>query len=383
MTPKMRRARKPAIIAGLAAVVALVAWYAWPKKGKTIDGGESPTLVSVTIARAMDLPVKFSSQGHLVPLNQVDIRPQISGRIHAIHFSEGQDIRTGQLLFTLDDSELQAQLNRARAQATQIRTQLDVAQRALDRANELVGTGYISSSSLDTVAGNVKLLEAQRKAALADIESARVQLGYTRIVSPISAKAGAIQVRPGSLAQPGDALPMVSLLQFDPIGVEFTLPEQSLNAVLGARAAGQARVEVETPSGETQQGELIFINNTVNQNTGTINLKASFGNDQNQLWPGAFVRVVLDAGVDKGVMVLPPQAVLEGPTGHFVFNVDAAGKVSSHPVTLLRTQDQHAVVSGVADGEQVVVEGNQDLHAGEIAKIVPAAGSGAAPGPAR
>lgn len=359
----MNRRGLTVIIVAVLVASGVAALRFWPE-GESKASEKPRLLVSTTTARAIDLPIRLASQGHLVPINQVDVRPQVTARIHRIHFKEGEDVRAGQLLFTLDDAELTAQLNRARAQATQIKVQLEDAQRALNRGNELVSTNYISSSALDTLAANVKTFEAQRRAALADVEAARVQLAYTVITAPISAKAGELKLREGSIVQTGDSTPLVSLLQFDPIAAEFTLPEQYLETVLKAQASGEVRVSVDLPGSEALDGELIFINNAVNTSTGTIHLKARFPNPGHRLWPGAFVRIDLQAGQDPGVIVLPPQAVLEGPDGHFVYTLDAEGRAQPQAVTLLRVQDQNAVVSGIDNGERVVVEGNQNLRKG-------------------
>lgn len=337
------------------------------------DGGKKSDkplpLVSTTFAKTTDLPIKFASQGHVVPLNQVDVRSQITASIRSTHFQEGDDVQAGQLLFTLEGGDQLAQLNQAQANVAQMLAQLDDARRNYKRSQELVQAKYISSSALDTLASNVESLSAQLQAARAQVESAKVQASYTRIHAPIAGRAGAVDVHPGSLAQAGDATPLVSLIQFDPIGIEFTLPEQQLTPLLAAQAAGLTKVSATLPDGHEIEGDLTFINYAVSSNTGTINLKARFTNAQQQLWPGAFIKVTLDAGLDRNAIVLPPQAVLEGPKGHFVFNMGGDGKVSSHPVSLLRIQDQQAVVSGVADGEQVIVEGNQDLRAGMFAKV--------------
>lgn len=361
----------------LAAVVAVGFYYKGGSKG--VAKPKAAPLVSVTRAQAVDLPVRIDSQGHLVPLKQVDVRAQISARLRAIHFREGDDVRAGQLLFTLDDAELAAQLERTRAQATQVKAQLEDAQRALARGRELVGTGYISSSALDTLAANVKTLEAQRRAAQAEIEAARVQLAHTRITAPMDGKAGALVLHEGSLVQAGDSAPLVSVLQFDPIAAEFALPEHSLDALLAARARGQVRVRVQAPEGGMLDGELFFIDNRVNPTTGTLQLKARFPNPGHALWPGAYARVELLAGNDSGVIVLPPQAVLEGPEGHFVYRIGDDHKVQAQPVTLLRIQEQKAVVTGVAGGDQVVVEGNQNLRDGGTVQVVDAPDAGGAP----
>jgi len=366
----MKTSRKT-VFALLTIMLAIAAstWY-FRGSNDTPEKPKTKPLVSLALARAVDLPVRLESHGHLVSLRRVDIRAQVTARIRHIHFSEGDEIRAGQLLFTLDTAGLSAQLERARAEGTKIRAQLEQAQRALERGNELVGTGYISSSALDTLSANVQTLEAQRRAGFADIEAARVQLDYARITAPMDARAGELSLHEGSLVQ-ANTTPLVSLLQFDPMGAEFTLPEQYLGAVLSARDKGDIKVSVQTSDGQWREGELNFIDNTVNTTTGTIQLKAQFPNPDHQLWPGSFARIELMAGHSVGVMVLPPQAVLEGPGGHFVYRIDSDGKVREHAVTLLRIQENMAVVEGIVDGEQVVVEGNQNIRSGQDVEIAP------------
>jgi len=357
-------------------VVLLVVFGGWYFRGseQAVSKPKAKPLVSITLARAVDLPIRLDSHGHLVPLRQVDIRSQVTARLKKIHFREGDEIKAGQLLFTLDDAELSAQLERARAHGTQIRAQLEEAQRAFERGNELVGTGYISSSALDTLNANVQTLEAQRRAAFAEIETARVQLGHANITSPMKARAGELALHEGSLVQ-ANTTPLVSLLQFDPIGAEFTLPEQSLGALLQAREQGQVMVRVQASDGQWIDGELTFIDSSVNTATGSLQIKAQFPNLHHHLWPGSFARIELMAGVDRGVMVLPPQAVLEGPDGHFVYRLSDENMAEQHPVTLLRIQDGHAVVAGVGDGDRVVVEGNQNLRSGREVEISNADGT--------
>lgn len=325
---------------------------------------KSAPLVGVTTSQTLDLPVRFAAQGHIVPLNQVDVRPQVTGVIRSVHFREGDEVQAGQLLFELDASDVVAQLRRAEAQAAQIRAQLDDATRDLNRTLQLVKSGFMSAAVVDTARSKADSLQAQLKAAHADVESSRVRVGYTRIVAPIAGKAGALAVHPGSLAQVGDAAPLVNLVQFDPIAVEFTLPERDLAAVRAAQDATATKVGLDLGDGGTHTGELSFIDNRVNAATGTIGLKASFANADRRLWPGAYVRVALDAGTSKGAVVLPPQAVLEGPDGHFVFQIGADDHVTARPVTLLRIQDRHAVVGGLGSGETVVVEGARNLRSG-------------------
>lgn len=356
------------------AVLALAAGtgFTWKPPGsvdKAKSTGQAPPLVGVATSRTLDLPVVFMAQGHVVPLNQIDVRPQVTGVIRSINFREGEEVKPGQVLFELDASDIIAQLRRAEAQANQVRAQLDDATRDLHRTRQLVESGFMSAAVVDTARSKAESLQAQLKAAQADVESSRVRVGYTRIVSPIAGKAGAVAVHPGSLAQVGDAAPLVSIIQFDPISVEFTLPERELAAVREAQDEGNTHVAIDLDDGTRRTGRLSFIDNRVNAATGTIGLKATFANADRHLWPGAYARVALNAGASKGAVVLPPQSVLEGPQGRFVFQVGADQHVTQRPVTLLRVQDHHAVVGGLDGGATVVVDGARSLRDGMAVAI--------------
>lgn len=331
------------------------------------------TLVSVTTAQQQDLPREFSAQGHLVALNLVEVRPQLTATIQAIHFKEGDEVQAGQLLFTLDSADASAQLQRFEAQAAQIQAQLADASRDYSRASTLVKSNFITSSAVDTAASKVDALNAQLKAAHAEVESAKLVVAHTRIVSPIAATTGAVAVHPGSLAQMSATVPLVTLAQFAPIGVEFSLPEQDLPAILQAREQGPVKVYIDGADGAQVEGELSFINNTVNTDTGTINLKASMPNRKKTLWPGAYAKVMVHAGLDHGTVVLPPQAVQEGPAGRFVYVAGTDGKAARQPVTLLRIQNEQAVVAGIASGTRVVLEGGGNLRGGDAIRIAPEA----------
>ena len=330
-----------------------------------------PPLVSVAVARQLDLPIKLVAQGHLVSLNQVDIRPQLNGTVRSVHFQEGSDVSAGQLLFTLDASDATSQLEHAKAQAAQMKAQLEEAQRDLKRSRQLAQDNFISASVVDSAAGKVSSLQGQVDAALADVQGAQTALARTRIVAPIGGVTGQLSVHPGSLAQQSAAAPLVSIVQMDPIGADFTLPEADLAHVLAARAAGSLSVSLDDPGGQPVAGKLVFINNTVNTDTATINLKAAFANPRKLMWPGVFVKVTVDAGVDRAAIVLPPQAVVDGPQGRFVYLLAGDDTVSVVPVTLLRLQDRLAVVRGLKGGERVVAEGNQSLRAGMRVRVGP------------
>jgi RND family efflux transporter MFP subunit len=360
----------PAWVARTSAAAMLLAALPLAGCSKAPPAAENKVpLVSVTQTRAVDIPVDFAAQGHIVPLNFVDVRPQLTGTIMTVNFHEGDDVKPGQLLFTLDDSDARAQLARADAQAAMIAAQLADARREHMRAQELVKSRFVAVSAVDTAASKVDALAAQLRAAQADANSARTTLSHTRIAAPIAGKAGAVTAHPGSLAQAGAGAPLVTIAQFDPVGVEFSLPEQAMPALLQARAQGPVRVSLDAPRDAATDGQLVFINNTISQDSASIGLKASFPNGRHGLWPGGFVRIVVHAGQSRGAVVLPPQAVQDGPAGRFVFLVDGDSKVASKPVELLRIQDGMAVIAGLGAGVTVVLEGGQNLRPGKRVRV--------------
>ncbi len=326
-------------------------------------------MVSLVAARVKSLPLRLTTQGHAVSLNQVDIQSQITGTVKSVAFKEGDFVRQGQLLFTLDDSSQQANLQHALATQAVAVAQLNKAQRDLARGRGLKAQNYISASDWDTLTSAQQQYSAQLLAAKDDVKTAQTQLDYTQIYAPVGGKTGALNVHPGSLVQPGSSVPLVTVSQFDPIGVSFTLPEQDLNAVILAGNHGPVRVHINDAGGNTVTGTLDFINNTVSTDSGTIALKARFSNAQHLIWPGAYQAVTVDAGVTADSVVLPPQAVQNGPDGHFIYLVNDQHQAQIQPVKLLRVQQQMAVVSGISQGTRVVVEGANNLRPGMMVRV--------------
>jgi RND family efflux transporter MFP subunit len=369
MASLSKRSIATAAALAVGAVLAAAVLHTTSSGAKDAPAPAKMPLVSLTDTRAVDIPVDLAAQGHVVPLDFVDVRPQLTGTLMSVHFREGDSITRGQLLFTLDDSDARAALAKAEAQVGLVQAQLADAHREHQRAQALVASKFVAVSAVDTAASKVDALLAQVRAAQAEAGAARTTLSRTRIVSPIAGRAGAVVVHPGSLVQAGSAAPLVTIAQFSPVGVEFNLPEHDLQALLAAHAAGPVAVSVQDAGGAGAEGTLAFINNTINQDSATINLKASFPNPKQTLWPGGFVRVVVHAGTSRGAVVLPPQAVQDGPGGRFVYLVGADGKVVSRPVTLLRIQNEMAVVDGVEGGRRVVLEGGQNLRPGMRVRI--------------
>ncbi|RJG20736.1 efflux RND transporter periplasmic adaptor subunit [Massilia cavernae] len=354
---------------------ALLAWMAQAGGAAPPKPPKPAPLVSTAVVHPRGEALELSLEGHVRALSQVDIRSQLTGTIRSVHFREGELVRAGELLFMLDDSSHSAQLARARAQTAQIKAELIDAQRKLERSLQMVQSGFISANASETLEARVAELQAQRAAAQAEIASARIQLERTRISAPIDGRTGAVNVHPGSLVQAGAGAPLVTLVQLDPVGVAFALPEPQLDALRDAQRRGKATVTLDEPNGaaaaapQRRVGQLTFIDSSVDPASATIAVKASFANPGHALWPGAFARVVVGLGTVPDASVLPAHAVLDGPDGHFVYVIGSGGKAERRAVAMLRIRQQQAIVTGLGEGERVVIDGGAKVREGKAVRI--------------
>ncbi|MEO8124227.1 MAG: efflux RND transporter periplasmic adaptor subunit [Burkholderiales bacterium] len=391
--------RKPTLwglLAVLGAGVALAVW--WTQSGKSATptgsgvalsahgagagggGGESPVSVSTIVAERRDWPEKLATSGTVTALNTVDIRPQVASVIAKVHIAEGQFVKAGELLFTLDDRADAANLAKAQAQLERDQAALADAERQLARSRDLLNQKFVSQSAVDT---NLTLVEGQQAAVNADraaVTAARVALSYSRIVAPSAGRAGAINVYAGSYVQPS-GVPLVTITQLDPIAVSFTLPQRNLPDVLAGLKAGNAPVSAELPDGRTSlTGRLQFVDNVVDAASGTVRVKAVFDNKQQMLWPGAYVNVQLVVRTLPGVIVIPQAAIIQGLDAKTVFVVGADDKAAQRKLELIASEGNRAAVSGIEAGTRVVVEGKQNLRPGSAVRVraADAAASGVA-----
>jgi RND family efflux transporter MFP subunit len=322
--------------------------------------------VSVTTVRAVqrDVDVMLEATGTVTALNTVDIRPQVSSVITKVHIREGQFVKAGQPLFTLDTRADDVNLAKARAQMAKDMASLADAQRQLLRSRDLLAQNFISQGAVDT---NQTLVDAQQAVVAADraaIDAAQVALSYNRINAPASGRAGAINVFAGSTVQPAGAA-LVTITQLDPIAVSFSLPQRNLGDALRTLRSGGGKVLAVLPEGRgTSTGTLQFVDNTVDANSGTVRVKAQFSNANEALWPGSFVAVRLAIQTIKDAVVVPQAAVIQGPRGSVVYTVDADNKAVSKPVEVLYASGPDAVASGVRAGERIVLDGRQNLRPG-------------------
>jgi RND family efflux transporter MFP subunit len=340
------------------------------------SGAGAPVSVSSVRAVAKNVDVMLEATGTISALNSVDIRPQVASVITQVNIREGQFVKAGQLLFTLDARNDQVNLAKAKAQLARDQAALADAQRQLSRSRELLGQGFISQGAVDT---NQTLVDTQQAVVTADraaIQAALVGLSYNRIVAPAAGRAGAINVYAGSTVQPaGTAL--VTITQLDPIAVAFSLPQRHLDDALQALRGGGGKVVAVLPEARGEVvGKLQFVDNLVDANSGTVKVKAQFDNAKEALWPGGFVTVRLAVRTLKDAIVVPQAAVIQGPRGSIVYTIDADNKAVSKRVDVLYAQGPDAVASGVAAGDRVVVDGRQNLRPG--VRVVERAATGAA-----
>lgn len=337
-----------------------------PKRGSGGGGGrrgqpDGPVPVVVASAATADVPVYLRGVGSARAPNTVTVRPQVDGRLIKVSFREGQDVKKGDLLAEIDPITYQASLAQAVAKRNLTQSQLANAELDLDRLSR-VGPGVASVKTVDTQRALVAQLTAQVRSDEAGIANAEAVLGYTRLLSPIDGRTGQRLVDEGNLVRAGDA-GIVTIAQIKPISVQFTLPQQQLAQVQKAMLAGP--VLVEAMDGDdvaiVDGGSLTFVDNAIDQTTGTVKMKADLPNERLQLWPGQFANVRVRVDVLKQAITIPTAALQRGPQGAFVYVVGGQAPkvaVGVRPVTVVQQDDRLAVVSkGVAVGDQVVTSG--------------------------
>ncbi len=337
--------------------------------------GGAPVPVAAAAARQQDVPILLEALGTVQALNTITVRAQVDGLLVEIAFREGQQVREGDVLARIDPRPYQAALDQAMAKRAQDEALLANARLDLQRYTTLARNEAASRQRQDTQRAQVAQYEAQVQADQAAIESARTQLSFTTIRSPIDGRVGLRLVDQGNLARAGDATGIVTVAQLQPIAVVFTLPQQELGRVLGALERGPVPVQAWTQSGTAAQGTLLALDNLVDQQTGTIRLKAGFPNEDNRLWPGAFVNVRLQVDTVPDATTVPLVAVQRGPDGPYAFVLKPDRTVEQRPLQLgVLTVAEAAVREGLQPGERVVTSGALRLTPGApVAVSEPAA----------
>jgi membrane fusion protein, multidrug efflux system len=366
---------------------------------KTVAPPRSGVPVTVALATTKDVPVEVRVIGTVEAFSTVAVKSQVTGELKEVHFKEGDEVKSGDRLFLVDPrpfewelKRVEANLQRNVAQGKQAEANLarDSAQAKLAdvearRFEHLVEQGIVATEEYDRARANLDALEAvvnadraaienSEQAVRADraaIENARLQLEYSSIKSPISGRTGSLMVHEGNVVRANET-PLVTINQISPLYVGFAVPEQTLPDIKKYMAAGNLRVDA-NPTNDEQgavQGDLTFVDNAVDSNTGTIRLKATFANKERRLWPGQFVNVVMTLTRERGAVVVPSQAVQAGQSGPYVFVVKPDLSVESRAVVVGRTVGGEAVIAkGVRSGERVVTDGHLRLVPGSIVEI--------------
>jgi multidrug efflux system membrane fusion protein len=343
----------------------------WKKSAPSQNRAAPPAPVTIAEAVRKDMPLELRAIGNVESIATVGIKAQVGGELIAVNFSEGQEVKRGDLLFTIQPRLYEVQLAQAEANLARDRATAENARRELERNSQLGSKGAISKEQLDQMRTSAEAAESAVKADEALVEIARVRLGYTTIESPIDGRTGALRVQAGNLIKDNADTPMVTINQLAPIYVAFALPEQHLAEIRQRQAARPLAVAVFDPKTDQRlaQGELTFIDNAVDMTTGTLMLKATFANDDRALWPGAFVEARLQLRVDQGVTVVPSAAITVGQRGSQIFVVNGDGCAELRAVSVLRAVGVETIIeSGVAPGEKVVVNGQLRLVPG--AKVI-------------
>ena len=386
--PSPAQPRRRGLWIGIGLVVLIAAAIAISRSGSSSSKAQAaararaqaPIPVVVADATTADFPVYLTGLGTVTPLATVTVRSRVDGQLLRVDFKEGQLVKEGEVLAEIDPRPFQVQLTQAEGQLARDQAALNVAKLDLNRFKDLVAQGLIPQQQYDAQISTVAQAEAATKTDQGLIDAAKLNLTYARITAPITGRAGLRQVDPGNMVHATDQGGIVVLTEIDPIAVLFTLPEDSLQAVL-RKVRGGATLPVEAWDRDLKNrleiGKLLTVDNQIDPTTGTVRLKAQFDNHDGALFPQQFVNVRLLIDTLKQVVVVPSAAIQRTTRGPAVFVVGADGKVAMRIVEVPQQSDNRAVIAkGVSAGEQVVVDGVDKLQEGS--KVV-ARKAGSAP----
>jgi len=364
--------------AGFAAAVLLsVAFSAACNNKNSPNTERPPASVTVAAAIARDVPVYIDAVGKIVAREVVSIQPQVSGRITQIHFQDGVDVKAGDLLFTIDPRPYQAQLNQAEANLAQAEAALSLAKSSFTRVETVSDPRAVSRQDYDTKKSAVEAAEASVKQNRAAVETARINLDYCTIRSPINGRTGQRAVDIGNVVAANSGSLLV-IQRMDPIYADFTVTENELSAVQRNMAKRTLRVETRLPDevDGAREGTLTFLDNSVQEGAGTVKLRATMANGDRRFWPGRFAKVRLVLDTLRDAVLVPAEAPQMSAQGTFVYVIKNDSSAELRPVKLGQRQGELVVVEGIKASEQVVVKGQLGVTPGAKVRIVQAAPTG-------
>jgi membrane fusion protein, multidrug efflux system len=373
--------KNPILILAALVVATAVLTGGCSQRAKQAAGNASvPVLVAQAFETNVPVQIDPPPVGHVTPYSTVTVHSQLQGMISEVHFKEGQAVKKGQLLFTIDPRPEQAALAQAQANLARDEAQLENARIQFEREQKLLEQKLVSQDEFDTNKAAMDALQGTVQADEAAVTNAELNLEYCEIRSPIDGVTGALQSYVGNVVKaPDDTL--LTINQIHPIYVEFAVPEQYLPEIKREMREHPLKVSVtyQNMNVAPPEGELTFINNTVDQSTGTIDLMATFPNENNALWPGQFVNVALTLSELTNAIVVPSQAVQTGQNGEYIYVVKPDKTVEEQPVTIgITYQSETVVQSGLKEGETVVTDGQSRLVPGAKVAITTAAQPGLA-----
>jgi multidrug efflux system membrane fusion protein len=361
--------------AALLGVLGIYGLLAHPASVRAQEHALPSPAVPVTegVAEAKPMPEFLRGLGTVQGFNTITVKTRVDGQIMSVFFKEGQEVKAGDRLFQIDPRPYQAALDQAVATLAKDNAALHSAQLDLDRYAALVGKGFQTRQSYDQQKSAVEQGAAALQADQAQIDTAKLNLAYADIRSPIDGRTGARLVDAGNLVQASQGTSLVTIAQMKPIFVSFTLPQAELDAIVENQRLAPLPVYAYAADDTTQlaQGKVTLIDNQIDATTGTIHLKASFENADERLWPGEFVNARVVLAMRKDAVTVPAQTVMQGPNGAFLFVIKPDGTTERRDVEVADTQDGNAVIAkGLDAGEKIVVDGQYRLIGGE--KVVPA-----------
>ncbi len=372
MSPRSRRVLLVALLLLLAAVGAYSYRFLQARNANAVSQTApraeptQPVLAAPVLAKAM--AVRLEAIGTVQVEHSVAVRTRVDSQITAVFVKDGQHVEVGQPLFALDRRQLEAQRAQAEAVLARDQVQLDFAQRQLERRQPQIS----SEAAIDEARTNLAALQASIRADKANLESLIVQLSYTHVDSPIAGRLGTVGYKVGNVVKASDPQPLVTINQLRPIYVAFSVPQSYLTEIRDELSKAEVPVTATLPDMQQPplRGRVAYLENAVDSATSTVSVKAEFGNQQEQLWPGEFVNVLVTLRTEPHALVVPAQAVQQGQNGPYVFVVQEGETAEPRTVTVNRTIDGLSVISnGLKVGETVVVEGQQRLVSGTRVEI--------------
>ncbi|EIC86008.1 efflux RND transporter periplasmic adaptor subunit [Serratia sp. M24T3] len=361
----------------LAAVVVAIAAALYLSQTRTASAKvtkNSPIPIGIQSVQVQNLPISISEIGNVQALNTVNVKVRADGELQQVYFKEGQWVHAGDLLAQVDPKVYQAQVLLSKATMEKDQAQLASTMVDYTRARKLAAAGAGPTQNVDTLKAQVAALKAAIDGDKANLDIAQLQLGYTRITAPISGHAGQRQIDAGSIVHGSDANGLVTLTQMNPISVAFSVPQGELPAILKANANAPLTVIALTRDATQQiaHGRLSFIDSQVATDSGQIQLKANFTNDNNALWPGQLISVKLIEGEIPHALVVPVSAVQQGQQGNYVYAVKADNTVAVQWVKTGETVDnRQQIVEGLQPGQRVATSGQFRLASGDKVSALP------------